>query len=161
MAARIAGIGYKYIRNGRGKSGRRERNSSSPTICIRNCKEMRMTTSAVITSTRRKTQNSAATVPSVSNETFGNRPLGWTLANRRKKFPSVAAAYGTREYPSKREKTDENATQMISTAAVLPAHAPYVACNTVEATKLGAPEAAVLSISCQGTTPSMLMFISR
>src|SRR5580704_14342657 len=53
--------------------------------------------------TENKSKNKHTTIevaPKASNATCGKRFVGCTRANTEKKFPSNAAAYGTREYPS-------------------------------------------------------------
>src|SRR6266478_1423162 len=50
-----------------------------------------------------------ASVPSASNEMCGNFFVGCNRPKIGKKFPSSAAEYGTREYPSKTENTEASA----------------------------------------------------
>ena len=60
---------------------------------------------ARITENRPKNKQTTMDVaPNASSATCGNRFVGCTFAKTEKKFPSNAAAYGTREYPSVAEK---------------------------------------------------------
>src|ERR1700721_3775243 len=62
--------------------------------------------------------------PRANREICGKRFVGCTRAKTEKKFPSNAAAYGTREYPSVAEKIDPNAKTKISAAPKKPKYIP-------------------------------------
>src|SRR6201984_1834150 len=66
-----------------------------------------------------------ASVPSASNEMYGNFFVGCNRPKIGKKFPSSAAEYGTREYPSKTENPEASAIHNTSPAATDAAGCPY------------------------------------
>src|SRR5580692_2212263 len=105
-----AGKGYNHILKGSRSGGQRRRSSITPTAWPMNWMIKRIASTAAITvlnlNSRLKTNVSA---PRNNSEMCGNFSLGCTRANTRKKFPSSAAEYGTREYPSIDEKSDANA----------------------------------------------------
>src|SRR5271170_4982247 len=105
-----AGNGYNHILNGNRSAGQRRCSNITPTACPINCTKRRIARIAAITvSKRNKMLKRNASPPSTSNETWGKCLVGCNLPNTEKKFPSSAAEYGTREYPSSSEKIDASA----------------------------------------------------
>src|SRR6185437_5211861 len=114
--ATITGSGYSFIRNG--NRAPRRRSSTSPTAWPMNWIKHRIARMARITENKLKSAlNKIAVAPSASSEICGNFFVGCTRPNTAKKFPSSAAAYGTREYPSVAEKIDPSAVNKISAVA--------------------------------------------
>src|ERR1700739_5163192 len=66
-----------------------------------------------------------ASVPSASSEKCGNFFVGCKRPKIGKKFPSSAAEYGTREYPSNTENTDATAIHNTIPVATDAAVCPY------------------------------------
>src|SRR6266404_3393124 len=113
-----AGSGYNHILKGSRSGGQRRRSSMTPTAWPMNWMIRRIARTAVITvfslKSKLKTNVSA---PRNNSEMCGNFSLGCTREKTRKKFPSNAAEYGTREYPSIEEKSDANAIHRIISVA--------------------------------------------
>src|ERR1700693_3954677 len=93
--------------------------------------------------------------PKASSEMCGKCFVGCTRAKTEKKFPSSAAAYGTREYPSVAEKTDPNASTRIKTVASVAQCIPNVRSTNKLTTNVER------ATSCHGTTLKMLVCIKK
>src|SRR5450755_4394795 len=93
--------------------------------------------------------------PSAKSETYGKRFVGCKRAKIEKKFPSSAAAYGTREYPSVAEKIEPNASTRIRPVAKVAQCIPNVRSTNKLTTK---PE---FCASCQGMTLKILVCIRK
>ena len=93
--------------------------------------------------------------PKASSEMCGKCLVGCTRAKTEKKFPSNAAAFGTREYQSVAEKIDPNAKTKISAVAKVAQYIPNVRSTNKLTTK---PE---FCASCHGITAKMLVCIRR
>ena len=76
---------------------------------------MRVASSASMTTSSGKTLVTIEMRPRTTRDTWGKPRVGCSRANALKKYPSRAAAYGTREYPSSSANTDPNALQRIMT----------------------------------------------
>src|SRR5271155_3985567 len=108
--------------------------------------------------TEKRLKNMQMTIdvpPSANSETYGKRFVGCTRAKIEKKFPSSAAAYGTREYPSVAENTDPNAATRISAVASVAPCSPKVRWKKRLA-KYGE-----FLASSHGTTPRMVVCIKK
>ncbi len=106
------------------------------------------------------TKPSAVTTPIVSSPTVGNSSRGCSRAKDRKKTPSRAASYGTREPASRPANTDVNAVTRMKTVTILAAVAPHERSSTTETTEVYAGDD-WFSISCQSTTPRTPTCIAR
>src|ERR1700682_5842773 len=94
-------------------------------------------------------------VPRNRSEMCGNFFCGCTRAKTRKKFPSSAAEYGTREYPSNEENTEAKAIQRTMAVEKRAAPEPY-SFSTKALTMKGESWAC-----CHGNTPRMLVCMAR
>ena len=118
-----AGKGYNHILKGSRSTPNRFRNSITPMACPINCtinRTARIPAMEVSRSSLMLKKN--ASVPSASSEMCGNFFVRGKRQKTGKKFPSSAAEYGTREYPSNTEKTEANAihsTIPVATAAAV------------------------------------------
>src|ERR1700722_1660464 len=144
------------MRNGQCSDFHLRCSNTNPTAWPTNWMRQRMARMARITEKRSKNKQTTMDVaPSASSATCGNRFVGCTFANTEKKFPSSAAAYGTREYPSVAEKTDPNASTRISAVASVAQFIPNVRSTNKLTTKLER------CTSCHGTTLKMLVCIRK
>ena len=84
--------------------------------------------------------------PITSSATWGSGVAG-AAANGRKKSPSAAALYGTREPPSSPANTEPNAVMQTRTVTTSAAAFPHVRSSTSDATESD------FETSCHGTTP--------
>src|SRR5271169_3850521 len=80
---------------------------------------------AIAVSSFKVTLKRKASPPSASSDIYGKCLLGCRRPKIGKKFPSTAAEYGTREYPSKTENTEASATHRTIQVAACAACAPY------------------------------------
>src|SRR5512132_3551926 len=74
-----------------------------------NCTRMRVVISASITTPSGKKLQTIETSPTTSSEICGNGFDGWSRPNALKKAPSLAAAEGRREQPSRSANTEPKA----------------------------------------------------
>src|ERR1700740_3193498 len=144
------------MRNGQCSAFQRRCNSINPTAWPTNWMRQRIARMARITEKRSKNKHTTIEVPpKASSATCGKRFVRGRFANREKKFPSSAAAYGTREYPSVAENTDPNASTRISAVASVAQFIPNVRSTNKLTTKLER------AASCHGTTLKMLVCIKK
>src|SRR5208282_1266533 len=144
------------MRKGQRSAFHLRRNSTNPTAWPTNWMRQRIARIARITEKRSKNRHTTIEVaPRASSATCGKRFVGCTRANTEKKFPSNAAAYGTREYPSVAENTDPNASTRISAVASDAQFIPNVRSTNKLTTKLDR------AASCHGTTLKMLVCIKK
>src|SRR6266478_602663 len=105
-----AGKGYSHILKGSRSVPSRFRKSITPTACPINCtinRTARIPAMEVSKSSLMLKKNARA--PSASSEKCGKCFVGCSRPKIGKKFPSSAAEYGTREYPSNTENTEASA----------------------------------------------------
>src|SRR5271168_2176722 len=126
------------MRNGQCSAFQRRCNNINPTAWPTNWMRQRIARMARITEKRSKNKHTTIEVaPKASSATCGKRFVGCTRAKTEKKFPSSAAAYGKREYPSVAQFN------------------PNFRSTNKLTTKLER------CTSCQGTTLKMLVCISK
>src|SRR5271156_4253931 len=108
--------------------------------------------------TEKRLKNMQMTIdvpPSANSDTYGKRFVGCRRAKIEKKFPSRAAAYGKREYPSVAEKIEPKASTRISVVAKVAQCVPNVRSTNKLTTK------AEFCASCHGITLKILVCIRK
>src|ERR1051326_2771946 len=112
-SATIAGTGYSHILYGRGRLGCRRRRTNRAPIWPTAWTITKTAVSVLIRSARFCVEAIAMIAPITISETWGKRRVGWRLPNHLRKTRSWAALYGTREPPSRPQKTDAKPVTMI------------------------------------------------
>src|SRR5436305_6792074 len=126
-----------------------------------NCTRIRVVINASITIPSDTNPARIERTPSTTSETLGNPWVGWSRANTLKKYPSFAAAYGTREYPSNRANTEPNAVHRIIAVNSVATPGPYVRSMKMDTTKPDCACEAAGTKSRHGTTPMIDRLTAR